>query len=473
MQAGGSDEERRICPDDGKIYSFPELMQAFGSEYTAEDLAAYWHDAMEHSPEQAVRHYLDRTGPGKDRPRALVVGGTYFLGIYVVRALLGAGFHVTILNRGSAGDAATRQKLEAEGVAHLRGDRNHSELWQALFTYVHFAVVVDMIMYHPSQLEIFLNAAWSPAGWRFGHYIFISSLSQYEVFEDHQGLLHGQGTEAPVHESDFEEQPSDVGWRAAREYARNKYGVHSALRREFQSRALPFTTLMIPAMSGPAARDAGQPDTRHWACQLLAASRQPWHLHEALRTRRHRVTAHPQHLADAVLAALRMRAGALGEAFHVAMAESLTLEEYLIACMRALGIAHGPQDCRYSHSPEAWMGNLFGREAARNWGPVSIDKARQVLGWSPLPLEDWLPETIRWWDGPGAAQLRVPRGLPSNVLAWLQSRGGSPTSLTHGPPIRPLLTGLASHVADCPQASAQCQRSSGISLSREQYEKVD
>lgn len=42
----GSDAERRVCPDDGKVYTFPELLAAYSSDYSPSDLRAYWRDAM-------------------------------------------------------------------------------------------------------------------------------------------------------------------------------------------------------------------------------------------------------------------------------------------------------------------------------------------------------------------------------------------------------------------------------------------
>jgi len=55
--------EKRVCPDDGKKYTFEELQAAFGKEYTAEDLKSYWRDAMKVEgaevapPEPATKGY--------------------------------------------------------------------------------------------------------------------------------------------------------------------------------------------------------------------------------------------------------------------------------------------------------------------------------------------------------------------------------------------------------------------------------
>jgi len=39
-------EEKRVCPDDGKSYTFKELATSFQGQYSEEDLRAYWRDAM-------------------------------------------------------------------------------------------------------------------------------------------------------------------------------------------------------------------------------------------------------------------------------------------------------------------------------------------------------------------------------------------------------------------------------------------
>ncbi|CAE7332553.1 unnamed protein product [Symbiodinium sp. KB8] len=44
--SSSSAEEKRVCPDDGKTYTFDELKKAYAGEYSDEDLKAYWRDAM-------------------------------------------------------------------------------------------------------------------------------------------------------------------------------------------------------------------------------------------------------------------------------------------------------------------------------------------------------------------------------------------------------------------------------------------
>jgi hypothetical protein len=46
QEAKDDSSEQRICPDDGKVYTFSELKAAWGGEYSEQDLRGYWQDAM-------------------------------------------------------------------------------------------------------------------------------------------------------------------------------------------------------------------------------------------------------------------------------------------------------------------------------------------------------------------------------------------------------------------------------------------
>ena len=348
----------------------------------------------------------------------LVIGGTYFLGHSVVHALLAAGHPVYIMNRGSSSGSAALAELIGEGVVHLAGDRNQvqdlsSALVEASSGQLNRLIVVDMIMFRAAQLEIFLQALTAAAAAdetlpSIKSYVFISSLSALAACENAEGSV-GEPAEE-MSEASAEVLRGCIN-PDARPYALNKHAVHLRLLELWEQHQFPFTTLYIPAMSGPASRDGGHWDTRHWAYQLVASSQQPWHLHEMLRDRRFRVTAHARHVAEMVLLVVGSSC-AKGEAFHVAMAEAVTCEEYLKAIQLQLGIKSAPA-VRYSTERSAWMGPLFGREAKRSWGVVSIEKARRMLNWHPEPLESWLRDTVAWWATAAESPTNVPIPLAS------------------------------------------------------------
>merc|ERR1711904_571103 len=74
-------------------------------------------------------------------------------------------------------------------------------------------------------------------------------------------------------------------------------------------------------------------------------------------------------------------------------------------------------------SPDAFLGPLFDREVMRGWPLVSIEKARSILGWQPVPLDEWMLETARWWAGSEAASLPLPPGLPAHLISLFRRQG--------------------------------------------------
>lgn len=116
--------------------------------------------------------------------RTLVLGGTEFLGIHLVEALLATGWDVTLFNRG-----VTQPDL-FDSLERLRGDRDgdvsalEGRTWDVVF---------DLSAFHPDQVA---RTADHLVG-RCGHYVFVSSVSAYADFR-HSGTKE----EAPL--SQFE-----------------------------------------------------------------------------------------------------------------------------------------------------------------------------------------------------------------------------------------------------------------------------
>lgn len=100
---------------------------------------------------------------------ALVLGGTEFLGVHLVEALVAAGWDVTLFNRG-----VTRPDLFAS-LAHLRGDRDADVSALAGGSW---DVVYDLSGFHPDQVD--RTAAHLAR--RCGHYVFVSTVSVYADF---------------------------------------------------------------------------------------------------------------------------------------------------------------------------------------------------------------------------------------------------------------------------------------------------
>lgn len=101
--------------------------------------------------------------------KTLVLGGTRFIGLALVKALLARGDDVTILNRGvTAGELP-------EGIQRLRADRDDPGGMRTALAGRSFDAVFDLSAYTVEQTQKALDAIEDRAG----HYVFTSSTAVY------------------------------------------------------------------------------------------------------------------------------------------------------------------------------------------------------------------------------------------------------------------------------------------------------
>lgn len=165
--------------------------------------------------------------------KLLVIGGTKFLGRYVIETALGRGHEVTMFNRG------VRDPELFPEIERLRGDRNRDltalegRSWDA---------VVDTCGYTPSTVfrsaSLLADAA--------GHYTFVSTLSVYEdyaepVFETRPVKTI---TEEGLREAEASEPSADG--IPAQAYG-EAYGPLKALCEEAAERAMPGRVMNVRA----------------------------------------------------------------------------------------------------------------------------------------------------------------------------------------------------------------------------------
>ncbi|WP_435333931.1 NAD-dependent epimerase/dehydratase family protein [Haloarchaeobius sp. TZWWS8] len=103
-------------------------------------------------------------------PRALLIGGTRFIGRHTVTELLAHDYEVTTFTRGESADPFA----ETDGVDSYQGDRNDRTALEAARDEVEPDVVVDFVGMYPRQLdaatEVFAEV---------DAYVFVSSGSAY------------------------------------------------------------------------------------------------------------------------------------------------------------------------------------------------------------------------------------------------------------------------------------------------------
>jgi 2'-hydroxyisoflavone reductase len=101
--------------------------------------------------------------------RMLVIGGTRFVGRYVVVAALARGHEVSLLHRGQTGSGLFP---DAE---HLTADRNDEAALASAVDGRSFDATVDVCGYVPRQVRTLADAL----GGRGGHHVYVSSVSAY------------------------------------------------------------------------------------------------------------------------------------------------------------------------------------------------------------------------------------------------------------------------------------------------------
>ena len=113
--------------------------------------------------------------------RILVIGGTRFVGRYVVEAALARGHEVTLVHRGGSADDPFPES------AHLHLDRDGD---LSALADLQFDATIDVCAYVPGQVHSLADAL----GDRAGRYVVVSSVSAYDVpaaigFDETSALL--------------------------------------------------------------------------------------------------------------------------------------------------------------------------------------------------------------------------------------------------------------------------------------------
>jgi nucleoside-diphosphate-sugar epimerase len=106
--------------------------------------------------------------------RALIIGGTRFIGRHLVRELLDADYGVTLFNRGRHDNPFA----DHDDVSHVKGDRQSSAALDEACEEVQPDLVVDCVAYYPGEVEM-ATRVFSDVD----AYVYISSGSAYGVDE--------------------------------------------------------------------------------------------------------------------------------------------------------------------------------------------------------------------------------------------------------------------------------------------------
>jgi len=164
--------------------------------------------------------------------RALVIGGTRFVGRHTVEEFLDAGYEVTIFNRGNHENPFA----DDDRVEHVEGDRTvEAEVKRAALE-VDPDVVVDCVAYHPGEVRV-ATEAFADAD----AYVYVSSGAAYG-----ENRIPKREDETPL-EPCSAEQAVDDSWDT---YGARKAEGDRAVR-EAAQRGVNAMSVRPPVVYGP------------------------------------------------------------------------------------------------------------------------------------------------------------------------------------------------------------------------------
>src|SRR3989442_1123499 len=291
--------------------------------------------------------------------RVLVMGGSKFVGLHTVSALLSDGYEVTTLNRGMTEQPA--------GVRHLKCDRKDLPRLKGLLEIEKFNAVVDITADEPKDTEAMIRIFEGKTE-RFVH------CSTGAVYED--------TWEFPV----FEEDPV-MGWTGRRTYPENKAQCERLLLKAFEERGFPGTILRPTVIYGPhnyLYREAYVFDR--------AEARRPIPVPGDGKSVTHVV--HVDDVAKAFAGALRSHAS-IGQAYNIAGPRAVSLDLWAKSAAKPC-----TDDVRIIHYDE----NLVNRDLKDGFplptSPwvMSIEKAQRDLEFNPRGLYDGMKDEYEWYS---------------------------------------------------------------------------
>ena len=345
--------------------------------------------------------------------RVLVLGGTRFIGYFLVHRLLAAGHAVTLLHRGATPDPF------GDRVARIRGDRHAGDL-QALLGGREFDAAVDLIAYTAADARGAVQALKN----RVGRYVMISTGQVYLI---------RKGCPWPAAESDYDgpliPEPEAAEDQADWAYGAGKRACEDVLAEAWQERRFPATRLRIPMVHGP--RDNFRRIERYLARVLDGGPVLVPATPEGVTVRlRHVYVAD---IVDAILTVLRTPAAA-GQAYNLCQQEILSLADFIALLGRIAGASPRVIPVPPAELAAADLDTVLLSPFSGRWMSF-LDPARAAaeLGFRHRPLERYLETIVTCHLAhpaadapPGYDRRRDELALAARLVPAARLAGGSP-----------------------------------------------
>jgi nucleoside-diphosphate-sugar epimerase len=305
--------------------------------------------------------------------RALVLGGSVFVGKRLVSALQAAGHDVTVLNRGKT------PTVLPEGVAHLAADRTDMDAMRAALGDREWDVVHDVSGFVMAAGGSDIGALIELLDGRVGSYVFCSSIMAYD--QSWAGVFPWT-----------EDQPSNPEGTAT--YGGFKAVAERLMLERHAATGFPATVVRPAAIYGP---ENNIYDMETPMFLRLLQSRPILVPHGGLVAGSY---GHVDDLCELMVAMADLPA-ARGEIFNVT-AGGVTARRYVTTLAEIVGVEPNivlvPDDVLPSITRPVF-GHLFG---VRHHAIASIDKAKHLLGFEPRwDFTNGHRSTYEWFQSQG------------------------------------------------------------------------
>lgn len=300
--------------------------------------------------------------------RVLIIGGTRFVGLRLLRMLIVQKNDVTILNRGK-----TQAELPS-GVKRLYADRRDTDEARSVLQDQEFDLIYDMTGYQIRNLEPLVELYSG----RIKHYLFQSTCGVYAVSE----LL-------PVMETfpTISPETTKAGLGA---YVAEKVQCEQYLVTMFKEKGFPVTIFRCPVIYGP----ENWMDEREGSYFVRLLQRRRVLIPGKGGTFLH--FTHVDDLARAYIAAAQ-DTRTLGQIYNIASGEAISIKGYVDTIAKVIGqearkVFIEPHVIRSIGKtgvfPYRWEQSVF----------YDISKAKADFGFCPqFNMEEGLRHTFQWW----------------------------------------------------------------------------